>query len=81
MFGEGDAVRKSDFRPSPDLAAAENESGDAQLQRLMPEIEVGPRGTGAAQPQPNRHRILQEATEPTEGMISPRITRINADWM
>ena len=81
MFGEGEAVRKSDFRPTFDLAAAENESGDAQLQRLMPEIGVGHRGPGMAQPQPNRHRILQEATESTEGMISLLITRINADWM
>jgi hypothetical protein len=32
---------------------------------------------GAAEPQPNRHRILQEATEATEEMTSPLITGIS----
>ncbi len=35
----------------------------------------------AAESQPNRHRLLQEAAEDTEELIYPLITRMSADWM
>jgi hypothetical protein len=35
----------------------------------------------AAKPQPNRHRILQEATEATEGITFPLITSLRQGFL